>query len=64
MQLDVCDKNRVEEVCKEAVEMWGDVDIVINNAGGVQGKLFTEMSELKASKTMTINCESHFWIVK
>jgi len=64
MQMDVCDKYRIAECAKEAVAKFGDVDIIINNAGVVQGKLFHEMSELKASKSMTINCESHFWIVK
>ena len=44
--------------------MFGDVNIIINNAGVAQAKLFHEMSEMKASKSMVINCESHFWIIK
>ena len=37
---------------------------MINNAGLVQGKLFLEMSEADASKTMVVNAESHFWTIK
>ena len=62
--MDVCDHDRIKECAREAEKTFGDVNIIVNNAGVVQGKLFHEMSEAKASKTLTVNLESHFWIVK
>lgn len=38
--------------------------MIINNAGIVTGKEFTEMDEAMISKSMIINCECHFWIIK
>ena len=47
-----------------AEQTFGDIDIIINNAGVVQAKLFHEMSETLASKTLVVNGESHFWIIR
>jgi NADP-dependent 3-hydroxy acid dehydrogenase YdfG len=35
MQLDVCDKERIAERAAEAERVFGDVNIIINNAGVV-----------------------------
>ena len=43
---------------------FGPIDILINNAGIVQGKLFHEMDEKLASLSLVINAESHWWLVK
>lgn len=40
------------------------MDILINNAGVVQGKALHEMNEKFAGKVMVINAESHFWLCK
>lgn len=48
----------------KAVQKFGDVEILINNAGIVQGKLLHEMNEGMASKTMIVNAESHFWLCR
>lgn len=47
-----------------AEKNFGPVDILINNAGLIQGKMFTDMSELDASKSMLVNAESHIWTTK
>ena len=54
----------MKEVASNAVKQLGEVDILINNAGVVQGKLFHEMDEELARKTMVVNAESHFWTTK
>lgn len=64
VELDVSDREQITQVIEKARSQFGDVDILINNAGVVQGKAFTEMNEKMVSKTMVINAESHFWLVK
>jgi all-trans-retinol dehydrogenase (NAD+) len=64
MKCDVAIRDEIAKCAKLAVRKFGDVDILINNAGVVQGKLFHEMSEGLASKTMIVNAESHFWTCK
>ena len=37
---------------------------MIHSANVIQGKKFLEMSEADASKTLTVNVESQFWLLK
>lgn len=39
------------------------MNILINNAGIVQGKQFTELNEGLSSKQFIVNLECHFWII-
>lgn len=63
-ELDVSNRQMITQVLNKAKGQFGDVDILINNAGIVQGKPFTEMNEKFVSKTMVVNAESHFWLIK
>lgn len=54
----------VRNAANQARLAFGDVDILINNAGIVQGKSFFEMDEKFVSKSIVINLESHFWLIK
>ena len=40
------------------------MDILINNAGLVQGKFIHELDEAKANKIMIVNAESNLWTVR
>ena len=51
-------------MAQETKQKMGDVDILVNNAGIVQGKKFWELDEQLIHKTMVVNCESHFWLIK
>jgi len=62
--LDVSNRKQITEVMQKAKECFGGVDILINNAGIVQGKYFHEMNEAMATKTMIVNAESHIWTVR
>lgn len=62
--LDVANREQIREVAQSCRETFGPVDILINNAGLVQGKFVTEMDEKLATKTMIVNAESNFWTVK
>ena len=64
VELDVCDRKMITNVIKKATDQFGDVDILINNAGVVQGKAFMDLNENFVSKTLQINAESHFWLIR
>ncbi|XP_064641015.1 protein dhs-3-like [Lineus longissimus] len=61
---DVSDRRQINETVEKVKRHVGDVDILINNAGVVSGKLLTECSDDDIIKTMEVNIMSHFWTVK
>ena len=64
-KLDVANRDMVREVAQKTRESaFGPVDILINNAGLVQGKFFLESNEETTSKIMTVNAESNFWTIR
>ena len=52
VELDVCDREMITNVVKKSTDQFGDVDILINNAGVVQGKAFMDLNENFISKTL------------
>jgi all-trans-retinol dehydrogenase (NAD+) len=50
--LDVCNREMITNVIKQSTDQFGDVDILINNAGVVQGKAFMDLNEKFVSKTL------------
>ena len=63
-KLDVSDRSMITEVVNEAKNKFGDIDILINNAGVFQGKAFTESNEKFTNKVLTINTEAHMWLIR
>ncbi len=62
--MDVGNREQISEVAQKCQEHYGSVDILINNAGIVQGKFITDMNEVLASKTMIVNAESNIWTAR
>lgn len=63
--LDVANREQIREVAQKTRDSaFGPVDILINNAGLVQGKFFLETNEETTSKIMTVNAESNFWTIR
>lgn len=60
----VCDVTKKDEVYQTAskVKGIGDVDILINNAGTVNGKNFLSCSDKDIERTMNVNLMAHFWV--
>ena len=54
-KVDVSDENEVNTIQKQVKADVGVVDILINNAGIVVGKLFSDHSTNDIKKTMNIN---------
>ena len=63
-KLDVSNRSMLHEVCQDSLKKLGMVHILINNAGIVQGKKFLEMNEAFVHKSLVINLECHFWLIK
>ena len=60
-----CDCSKRDEVYKVAEQVKkdvGDVTILINNAGIVTGKKFSELSDDKIELTFQVNSIAHFWV--
>jgi all-trans-retinol dehydrogenase (NAD+) len=57
-QVDVADLGQIRETAGRVLHEVGTIDILINNAGIIVGKYFTEHSHTEISKTMQINAEA------
>ena len=64
VKYDLSDRQQVSKAAYLAESYFGPVDILINNANVIQGKKFLQMSEADASKTLVVNVESQFWLLK
>lgn len=61
---DVSNRAAVYEAMNRVKSDVGRVDILINNAGIVNGKRLLELNDERMIKLMEINVMSHFWTVK
>ncbi len=60
VKCDVSKKKEVDDMVKQAIDKWGKIDILINNAGICQFKSFLEMTEEEWDKTLDINLKGYF----
>ena len=60
LRLDVSDKSEVDSVVAKIVKKFGQLDILINNAGICQFKPFLELSEKDWDRTIDINLKGEF----
>ncbi|KAG9031897.1 hypothetical protein FRB95_002103 [Tulasnella sp. JGI-2019a] len=61
---DISNWAEVEAVSAQIVEELGHPTILVNNAGVVQGKLITDLTEKDVKETVGVNLLSHFWTLK
>lgn len=55
---DVSDYRQVEKVFTDAFEFFGSIDVLVNNAGMAQQKLFTDISEEEFDRICAVNFKS------
>ncbi len=62
-----CDVSKRDDVyagARQVLDSHGPVDILINNAGVVTGKLLLEASDDAIERSFAVNALAHFWIVR
>jgi len=63
----MCDVTNQEEITKAGLlarNTFGNVDILINNAGIVTGKKILDISEWDLKKTFEVNAIAHVFTIK
>ncbi|TKR62464.1 hypothetical protein L596_026420 [Steinernema carpocapsae] len=62
--VDISDREAIYVAAKEVKEKFGDIDVLVNNAGILYGKLFLDTADDAMSKLIDINVKGHFWTLK
>lgn len=57
---DICKKDQVEKMAKEAVDAFGTIDILVNNAGMEKAGVLRKLSEEDWDITLNINLKGTF----
>lgn len=60
VQADVSQAAEVERLVAEGVRLFGRIDLLVNNAGIAEQKLFTELSEEDWDRMLAVNLKSVF----
>jgi len=63
-QVDVSNREMVYRSALQVLQLYGSLDILINNAGIVIGKPFLQIEDDEIQRTIDVNLMSHFWTVK
>lgn len=64
LKADVSIKSQVDDLIKEANNIFGEIDILINNAGISEQKLFNDISETDWEKMFDINVKGVYNCIK
>lgn len=64
VQADVSDPQQVEDLVKQAQEMFPTVDILVNNAGITKDQLFMRMSAEEWRQVMAVNLDGMFYMTR
>lgn len=64
MKCDVSDLESVKEAGQKAIERFGDVTILINNAGIVSGKKLLDNSDFMMKKVLEVNTLAHLYTMR
>ncbi|PAB58892.1 3-oxoacyl-[acyl-carrier-protein] reductase [Anaeromicrobium sediminis] len=60
LQANVADLSQIEELVKKAEEKFGNIDVLVNNAGIEKDKLLIKMTEEDWDKVMEVNLKGAF----
>lgn len=59
---DVSDRKQVNELVKFAIEKWGKIDVLINNAGIAKLQMFQDVKEADWDEIINTNLKSAFYM--
>jgi 3-oxoacyl-[acyl-carrier protein] reductase len=63
-KLDTSNREQTRQVAKEVIEKYGEIDVLINNAGIVQDALVTKMTEEEWDKVIDVDLKGPFQMVQ
>ena len=61
---DVCNKNEIKQLVEYTINKYGKIDILINNAGISQIKLFTDLTDTDWDNMIDTNLKSCFYMTR
>ncbi len=64
VKANVCNRKQVQEMIKQILNKYGHIDILINNAGISQYKLFTDITDNDWEEIMNINLNANFIVTQ
>ena len=64
MQADVTDKDAIETLVKKAIEEFGSIDVLVNNAGITKDNLLMRMSDEEFDKVIEVNLKGTYVVTK
>ena len=64
IKADVSNRKEVKEMVEKIISKYGKIDVLINNAGISQYKLFTDISDDEWDNIMNINLKSNFIVTQ
>ena len=64
VKVDVTDMESCENMVKAAIEKWGRIDVVVNNAGITKDNLLMRMKEEEFDQVINVNLKGTFHVTK
>lgn len=64
IKADVSNRKEVIEMVKQIIDKYGRIDVLINNAGISQYKLFTDITDDEWEEVMNVNLKSNFIVTQ
>lgn len=61
---DITSTSRIANVAEKVREEVGEITILVNNAGILNGGPLLDLSEADIRRTFEVNTLSHFWVCK
>lgn len=61
-RVDMAFRESIHEAAEKVNRKYGGVDIIVSNAGVLNGGYFMELDDAKLDRIVDINFKAHFWV--